>query len=86
MKEPYMSNESGSQKASLGCGSLILIALIVMFFSQNDDDIEREVRRLRDDVAELRRVVEAQTTLLRSLERKLEQPQIPDEATDSAQH
>ncbi len=85
MKDNLMSNESGSQKASLGCGSLILIALIVMFFSQNDDDIERDLRLLRDDVAELRRVVDAQTTLLRSLERKLEQPQIPEEATDNAQ-
>jgi Sec-independent protein translocase protein TatA len=50
-----------TQQASLGCGSLILIALIVLIFSgRGTGDLEREVRALRAEVGELKKAVEAQ--------------------------
>ena len=43
--------DNRSQQATLGCGTLILIALIVMFFSKGDTkDLEREVKELRTEV------------------------------------
>ncbi len=50
------------RRVSLGCGSLVLIALIVVFFSgrQSDDDLRREVQALRHDVTELRNAVVGQ--------------------------
>ena len=54
-------------KASLGCGTLILIAVIVMIFggNQNHDKLERsvdslsrEVNQLRSDIGELRQAME----------------------------
>jgi hypothetical protein len=45
--------ESSSNTASLGCGTLIFIALIVMIFGNQNDDLAREVRGLRADVQSL---------------------------------
>lgn len=50
-------------RASLGCGTLILIAIIVILFSGHQDhdslenkidDLTREVTRLRQDISQLR--------------------------------
>lgn len=61
---------------SLGCGTLILIALIVWFFSgRGTDDLQRDVRELRSDVGELKKLVEAQTSQLKLLEDKLDRPE-----------
>jgi len=53
------------QPVSLGCGTLILIALIVLIFSNDNDDQGRELRDLRSDVqalteevSELRKAIE----------------------------
>jgi Sec-independent protein translocase protein TatA len=55
-----MADERRTQQVSLGCGTLILIALIVLFFSgRGTGDIEREVRGLRSEVGELKKEVEA---------------------------
>lgn len=60
-----------NQTVSLGCGTLILIAIIVMMFSNSsDNDVERELKRLRTDVGELKRAVEAQTKVLEELKAK----------------
>ena len=60
--------------ASLGCGSLILIALIVMFFSRyrGHNDMDRELTKLRN---EMRQVHESIDRLDRSQEISLS----PDE-------
>lgn len=42
-----------NQPVSLGCGTLILIALIVLIFSNANDDEERQIRELRSDVQAL---------------------------------
>ena len=42
-----------NQPVSLGCGTLILIALIVLIFSNGNDDRERQIRDLRSDVQAL---------------------------------
>lgn len=63
----------GARPASLGCGTLILIALIVLIFSRGGThDIEVEVRGLRSDVGELKKAVEAQTGQIKTLQDKLE--------------
>ena len=59
------------QKVSLGCGTLILIAIIVMIFSSRDDnDVERELRQLKSEVQQLKSAVEAQTSELRKMQRE----------------
>lgn len=70
-----MSDDDRGQGVSLGCGTLILIALIVLFFSnRGQDDLEREIRQLRSEVGELRKSVEAQTILIKSLQTKADEP------------
>ena len=68
-----MADEARSQQASLGCGTLILIALIVLIFSgRGVDDVEREVRGLRTDIDELTKSVEIQTGQIKLLEEKVD--------------
>ena len=60
---PEVNRDQGVQ---LGCGTLIIIALIVMFFSQGDaDKVEREVRSLRSEIGGLKKV-EREVRSLRS--------------------
>lgn len=62
-----------SQNVTLGCGTLILIGLIVMFFSRPGmRDLEREVHGLRSEVSELKKSIEAQSTEIKALRDKLE--------------
>lgn len=57
------------QQVSLGCGTLILIAMIVLIFGQGGtNDLERELRELRSEVGELKKAVEAQTVQIRALQ------------------
>lgn len=42
-----------NQPVSLGCGTLILIALIVLIFSNANNDEEQQLRDLRSDVQAL---------------------------------
>ena len=54
-----MANGGQNQTVSLGCGTLILIALIVVFFSRpGTDELEREIERLRGEVGQLRESIE----------------------------
>jgi hypothetical protein len=60
------------QEVSLGCGTLVLIALIVLIFSgRGTGDVEREVRRLRSEVSDLKKAVEAQSAEIRQLRDRL---------------
>ena len=46
-------------RENIGCGSVILIALAVWFVvSQSNQDVEKELRALRAEVAELRALIE----------------------------
>jgi hypothetical protein len=61
------------QEVSLGCGTLILIALIVLIFGRGGTaDLEREVRGLRSEVGELTKAVEAQTGQIKALQNRLD--------------
>ena len=75
-----MADDNPGQAVSLGCGTLILIALIVLLFSnRGQDDLKREIGRLRTEVVELRKAVDAQTVLIKSLKaRANEHPASPD--------
>jgi cell division protein FtsL len=69
-----MADENRTQQVSLGCGTLILIALIVLIFSgRGSSDLEREVQGLRSEVVELKKSIEAQTSEIKELQRKLAQ-------------
>jgi len=47
-------------------------ALIVLIFSgRGTGDLEREVRALRSDVAELKKTIEAQTGMIKSLQQQV---------------
>lgn len=52
-----------NNKVSLGCGTLILIAVIVLIFgnANNDKDLLREVRRLQSDVRALKNAAAARS-------------------------
>lgn len=67
-----MADDKRSQQVSLGCGTLILIALIVLLFSgPGNGDLEREVRGLRSEVGNLKQSVEAQSAEIRQLRDRL---------------
>ena len=53
-----------TNKVSLGCGTLILIAVIVLIFgnANNDKDLLAEVRRLRSDVRSLKNAATSSTS------------------------
>jgi len=71
-----MADDKRTQQVSLGCGTLILIALIVLIFSgHGTGDVEREVHRLRSEVGELKKAIEAQTIEIKSLQQKLDKQQ-----------
>jgi hypothetical protein len=71
-----MASDNRTQQVSLGCGTLILIAVIVSMFSgRGTDNLEREVHGLRSEVRELKKSVEAQTAEIKSLQQKLDKQQ-----------
>ncbi len=57
-----MADDRRSGPVSLGCGSLIVIGLIVLIFSGGGriQDMEDEVRSMRNDINNLRVVIEEQ--------------------------
>jgi hypothetical protein len=66
-----MADDKRTQQVSLGCGTLILIALIVLIFSgRGTGDLEREVHGLRSEVGELKKSIEAQTSEIKQLQQK----------------
>ena len=56
-----MAEENHNVKASLGCGTLILIAIIVLLFGGKDDHerLENKIDSLTEEVSKLREQVEA---------------------------
>ena len=62
-----------SQHVTLGCGTLILIGFVVMFFSRPGmRDLEWEVHHLRSEVGELKKSIEAQSTEIKALRDNLD--------------
>jgi uncharacterized protein YlxW (UPF0749 family) len=62
-----------TQGVSLGCGTLILIALIVMIFSgRGDRGLRGDVQALRAEVAELKKSVDAQSAEIKALQQKID--------------
>jgi hypothetical protein len=69
------------QEVSLGCGTLVLIALIVMFFGGHGSvptGVQNEVAGLRSEVAALKKAVEGQTAEIKALRQQLEKPKGKD--------
>jgi cell division protein FtsL len=65
-------NMDKNQKATLGCGTLILIVLIVIIFgNMGSKDAADQVRGLRNDVKKLEQTVTAQTRQIKSLEQRM---------------
>jgi hypothetical protein len=56
------SKETRTQQVGLGCGTLIVIALIVFFLgNRGTDDVKNEVRGLRTEFGKLQEAVDLQT-------------------------
>ena len=61
------------QNVGLGCGTLVLIGVIVWFVSGMEiKSTHQEVQKLRSDVGELRKAIDAQTSVIRNLEKRLD--------------
>jgi hypothetical protein len=66
-----MADQNRTQEVTLGCGTLLLIGLVVLFFSRPGmREIEEEIGKLRTDVKELRKAVDEQTRLLQGIKGK----------------
>lgn len=60
-------SRSNDVTGKLGCGTLILVAIVVAMFSQAGvDDLESEVESLRQTVEELEQTIETQTQEIRA--------------------
>jgi hypothetical protein len=71
-----MPDDRRTQQATLGCGTLILIAIIVLIFSRPGiSDLENDVGKLRTDVGEMKRAIDTQTTEIRRLADKVAEGQ-----------
>ncbi len=67
------------QEVSLGCGTLILIALIVLFCSGGTTtELKREVDGLRSEIVELRKAVQEQTEQIKALQAKLDRAKVQE--------
>ena len=68
---------SPNNKASLGCGTLILIALIVMIFGNakrgDGDQLKSQLASLQSDIADLKADVKNQSELLTKIKESLEE-------------
>ena len=72
-----------NQKVGLGCGTLILIALIVMIFSgTHNREIKRELHQLQTEIRSLQSMVEAQRASIQKLQRTIEDSRKPESPGD----
>jgi Sec-independent protein translocase protein TatA len=63
----------GARPATLGCGTLLLIGLVVwLVVGSKVNRVRDEVTELRSEVAELKRAVEQETAELRALREAIE--------------
>lgn len=72
---------------NLGCGTLIVIALIVFVFSRGNEDVELEISRLGSVVQELKRAVDSQTIEIQNLHSKIDKlTASPENIADKSEH
>ena len=70
-----------TKQVSLGCGSIILIAVMMLVVSSAAvNDLESDVRQLRVTVEELKKSVDVQTAAIRGVQEELRKTQPPGEA------
>ncbi len=71
---PEAKPKSEIPSVSLGCGTLIFIAIIVSLFSRPDTDkLESKISRLQDSVEKMRQSVSAQTREIQQLRYRIEE-------------
>lgn len=69
-----MINQTRTQQANLGCGTLILIAIIVALFSRPGmDELEGKIQSIRVEITALKQIVENQTSEIKAIRNLLEQ-------------
>ena len=68
-----MGQDGQASPVSLGCGTLILMALIVLIFSgSGHDELKDELRRMRTDVTDMKAAIEMQRSTLHDIQVLLE--------------
>jgi Sec-independent protein translocase protein TatA len=68
-----MADDKRTQHVSLGCGTLILIALIVLIFSRHGlAGLRTDVQDLCSEIGELKKAVASQTDQIKSLQERLD--------------
>lgn len=70
-----MAERTPEQTVQLGCGTFIVIGLIVLIFTRSStDDIVRDLGDVRSEITELRKLVEAQSAQLEEIHNRLPEP------------
>ena len=68
MADSFKLSSQQTQKVTLGCGTLIVIAIIVAIFSNNGmNDVGGRLDDLRGEVRELKKSIDAQAQQIREL-------------------
>lgn len=71
-----MPTQNGSQKVQLGCGTLILIALIVLFFSNSNSsrtaNLEAQIHNLQSQIDKLQNSIDSQTVSIADIQTKVD--------------
>jgi hypothetical protein len=71
-QRPPLVRLARNQEVSLGCGSLIVIALIVLFCSGGGiANFSQEMRAVHSELAELKRLVQQQNNDIQALQNQL---------------
>jgi len=78
-----MDQNGTNQKVTLGCGTLILIALIVLIFgSAGNNEVKRDLREMRAEFERLERVLQSQNGEIAGLRAAVEKLSRQLESTD----
>jgi hypothetical protein len=65
---------AGARPGTLGCGTLLLIGLVVAIFSRPGlDELQSRVSEMRSAIQELKKVSDAQTGEIRELRKAVEE-------------
>lgn len=76
-----MAENNDSDRGVLGCGAIILLALIALFVTRPGvTDLERDVRELRSEVGDLKKAVDAQTNEIKRVTEALTQKRPAEDA------
>jgi Sec-independent protein translocase protein TatA len=68
-----MPDSDRNMHVSLGCGTLLIIALIVLIFSkQGNNQLDQEVGHLRNEIGQLKQAMEGQTNQIKILQEKVD--------------